>query len=150
MSTALTKVIETAKGFNLWTKTWWMRVPEPRDISFLFSLAYLVTLYMGVMAFLAPPQSVKGVTGPVIMGTIGVFLIAGSLLGMWSGAKDLAYGGRGIRLWLERALLARHHSRAAPPSTRGCHPGTAVVHTEVSSDPNFHSSSPGVTHHGHP
>ena len=99
MSTALTKVIETAKGFNLWTKTWWMRVPEPRDISFLFSLAYLVTLDMGFMAFLAPPQSVKGVTGPIIMGTIGVFLIAGSLLGMWSGAKEI-WALERMSIWL--------------------------------------------------
>lgn len=89
MSTAPTKVIETAKGFNLWTKTWWMRVPEPRDISFLFSIAYMVAFYVGLMAFISPPQSIKGLTGPIVLGTIGGFLMVGSLLGMWSGAKEI-------------------------------------------------------------
>lgn len=89
MSTAPTKVVETVKGFNSWTKTWWMRVPEPRDLSLIFTITYLLALIGGVIAFVAPPQSISGLTGPILLSIIGVFLIVGSLMAMYAGAREV-------------------------------------------------------------
>lgn len=88
MSTAPTKVIKTVKGFNAWTKTWWMRVPEPRDISLIFTAVYVLAFTGGVIAFVAPPQSITGVAGPILLGTIGAFLLLGSVIGMIAGARE--------------------------------------------------------------
>lgn len=66
-----------------------MRVPEPRDLSLIFSLAYLLAFAGGVIAFVAPPQSISLITGPILLSIIGVFLIVGSLMSMVAGARDI-------------------------------------------------------------
>lgn len=88
MSTAPTKVIKTVRGFNAWTKTWWMRVPEPRDISLIFTIVYALACVGGVVAFVAPPQSITGVAGPILLGFIGAFLLLGAMLAMFAGARE--------------------------------------------------------------
>lgn len=99
MSTAPTKVVKTVKGLNAWTKTWWTRVPEPRDLSLVFSVAYVVSLLGGIVAFVAPPQSLTGIVGPTLLAIIGVFLIAGSLMAMFAGAKEIWLVER-LGIWL--------------------------------------------------
>lgn len=105
MSTAPTKVVETVKGFNAWTKTWWMRVPEPRDLSLVFTIAYLLSLAGGIVAFVAPPQSISGLTGPVLMSVIGVFLIVGSIMAMFAGAREVWLIER-LGVWLMGSAIA--------------------------------------------
>lgn len=76
-----------------------MKVPEPRDISVAFSIAYVLAFLGGLATLILPPRSIAGVVGPSLMVAIGVFFIAGSVLGMYSGAKEIWLLER-VAIWL--------------------------------------------------
>ena len=71
-----------------WLNTWWLRFPEPRELSMLWSIMYLFAMATGVLALCLPPRSVIGMIGDVAIALIGVFLLVGALLAALGGAFD--------------------------------------------------------------
>ena len=71
-----------------WLNTWWLRVPEPRELSMLWSVMYGTAMATGVLALCLPPRSVIGMIGDVAIALIGVFLLVGALLAALGGAFD--------------------------------------------------------------
>lgn len=87
-------------GLRGWLQTWWMRVPEPRELSVVFTGAYFVAFLTGVATLTYPPMSLsKEVGGPQVMASVGVLLLVGSLVAMFGGAREHWKVER-IGLWL--------------------------------------------------
>ena len=71
-----------------WLNTWWLRFPEPRELSMLWSVMYLVAMVSGVFALTLPPRSVIGAIGDAAISLIGIFLLVGALVAAVGGARD--------------------------------------------------------------
>lgn len=86
--------------FRVWLHTWWLNVPEPREVSAVFTVAYMITLYTGIVTLLSPPDSLSQVVGgKAVMASVGALLILGSLISMYGGARDFWRLER-IGIWL--------------------------------------------------
>lgn len=76
-------MLAAARG---WFAFWWLRVPEPREYSVLFTLLYSIALYTGVATLVRPPSSLsEAVGGPMIMSSVGGLLIFGAVVAMLGG-----------------------------------------------------------------
>lgn len=62
-------------------KRLWLRVHEPRVISTLYCLIYLVLFFGGLFALINPPASIKGEIGEGSMRALAGFLTVGGALG---------------------------------------------------------------------
>ncbi|MFF2621253.1 hypothetical protein [Oerskovia jenensis] len=77
----------------------YLRIQEPRVVSIIQWLIYLVTLGIGVTAFQRPPSSIEGALGVTLTTIWAVFLIVGGVLGAIAALPGI--------WWLERvAVLA--------------------------------------------
>lgn len=68
-----------------WFRSWWLRVPQPRDISIAYAIMYAGMLCTGIATLLNPPTTIRAEIGPVLMDCIGWFLVVGALLAMGAG-----------------------------------------------------------------
>lgn len=77
----------------------WERITEPRHMKIAYLVVYLLTVGVGVVTLITPPQTVAGEVGPVI--TIiwaGLFILGGAvgtisvLPGWWWAERLLAIG----------------------------------------------------------
>ncbi|MGW9021253.1 hypothetical protein ACWGOE_07215 [Leucobacter chromiiresistens] len=75
-------------GTAPWLRTWWLGIPDPREISIAFTLAYIVALYTGAVTLVQPPSTVKAAIGPSSMAALAVLLVLGSLIAMLGGARE--------------------------------------------------------------
>lgn len=71
-----------------WLNTWWLRFPEPRELSMLWSVMYAISIATGALALTLPPRSVTGMIGDVAISLIGVFLLVGAGIAAIAGARD--------------------------------------------------------------
>lgn len=78
----------TIREMPAWLRTWWVRVPEPRDISIAYAGIYFGMLITGVFTLTQPPSTIQSTIGPVLMSTVGWFMVGGSLLAMLAGAWE--------------------------------------------------------------
>lgn len=71
-----------------WVTEWWLRVPEPREMSVAFTFVYVAAFLTGLATLLNPPMSLsKEVGGEQVMASVGGLLIAGALIAMLGGAR---------------------------------------------------------------
>lgn len=69
-------------------REWWRRVPEPRVISAITTMLYMVILATGIATVSAPPRSLLGVFGEATMSLLGWLFVVGALVGMIGCALD--------------------------------------------------------------
>ena len=85
---------------SAWFRTWWLRVPMPRELSVAFTLLYSIALMTGVATLLWPPMSLsREVGGPQVMASVGALLVLGAVIAMLGGAREHWKLER-IGLWL--------------------------------------------------
>lgn len=71
-----------------WLRSWWLTVPEPRDLSIAWGLAYVALASAGVGAVLSPPQVVvDSYTWPTLA-AVGWLLMVGAVVAMVGGWRD--------------------------------------------------------------
>lgn len=80
-----------------WVKSLWQRIQEPRVVTALQTLIYLLIAVAGFCIILWPPSSTEAVTGRALSYAWGAFALLGGGLG--------AYGTPGGRWYLERAAI---------------------------------------------
>lgn len=84
----------------------WERVTEPRHLKTVYAVAYLVAISLGLIALIAPPQSIRGELGPVLTVAWGIFALVGGLGGVltvfpgWWFAERLSI----VLIWLALGL----------------------------------------------
>ncbi|WP_300733719.1 hypothetical protein [Pseudomonas sp.] len=94
-----------AHRVRAWFRTWWLKVPRPRELSVAFTLLYGVALGTGLVTLAAPPVSLsREVGGPQVMASVGLLLTAGALAAMLGGACEHWKLER-IGLWLMGCAL---------------------------------------------
>ncbi|WP_449280430.1 hypothetical protein [Leucobacter sp.] len=71
-----------------WFRTWWLRIPDPRDISLAYTVIYVIAGATGLVTLVYPPTTIKAAIGPAAMAGIGVLLLVGAVLGMLGGAWE--------------------------------------------------------------
>lgn len=64
-----------------WAYRLWLRVREPRVITAISGLYWLVFVVMGVAAYFAPPRSIADELGPIQTELWASFLFVGGILG---------------------------------------------------------------------
>lgn len=69
-------------------RAWLARIPEPRTISTVLTVAYVAFVLTGLATLILPPQSIVGAIGEVSMALVGWFFLAGGLIGMWAGSIE--------------------------------------------------------------
>ena len=79
-----------------WVKHLWNKVTEPRRMKFAYLAIYLLTIYIGLVTLLYPPQTVSLEIGPLIT-TIWAYLF---IFGGIAGAVTVLPGW----WWAERVL----------------------------------------------
>lgn len=83
-----------------WLRTWWLRVPAPRELSLAFTVLYAFALGTGLATLIVPPTSIaREVGGPGVMASVGAILTVGALTSMYGGAREHWKVER-IGLWL--------------------------------------------------
>lgn len=87
-----------------WLNTWWLRFPEPRELSLLWAVTYAIALYIGGAALFAPPSSAFGMIDSVVYTGIGVAMIIGAVVSMVAGYRDY-WGVERLGLYLQAAAL---------------------------------------------
>lgn len=88
-----------------WMQEWWLRVPEPREMSAAFTVVYFAAFLTGLATLLNPPTSLaREVGGPQVMASVGALLIVGALVSMFGGARSHWKLER-IGLWLMTGAL---------------------------------------------
>ncbi len=65
----------------LWLRKAWASVTEPRHLKVAYALFYAAAVGLGVIALVAPPQSIAGELGPVLTVAWGVLAILGGAVG---------------------------------------------------------------------
>jgi len=55
----------------------WERITEPRHLKAAYAVFYAVVVGLGLIALIAPPQSISGELGPVLTVTWGVLALVG-------------------------------------------------------------------------
>lgn len=69
-------------------RRWVGRIPEPRSISVILSIAYAVFVLTGIATLVTPPTSIVGAVGEVTMSLVGWFFLAGGVIGMIAGSTE--------------------------------------------------------------
>lgn len=67
---------------------WWLRLPEPRELSSVYTIIYSIAMITGVVTLLFPPRSLAAEVGETAMSSVGALLIAGAIIGMVGGAVE--------------------------------------------------------------
>ncbi|KAB1867347.1 hypothetical protein [Microbacterium algeriense] len=67
-----------------WLTRVWERVREPRHLKAAYAVFYSITITLGLIALIAPPQSISGELGPVLTVTWGVLALIGGVGGLAS------------------------------------------------------------------
>lgn len=75
----------------------WLRINEPRSVSVMYFLAYLVLLCMGAYALVNPPTSIEGPIGTFAMNMLAGTLTFGASVGVVSVLPGI--------WWLERTAV---------------------------------------------
>lgn len=92
-------------GVRAWFQTWWLRVPEPRELSVAFTLVYALAFTTGVVTLILPPTSLsREVGGPHVMASVGALLVLGAIVSMCGGAIEHWKLER-VGLWLMAGAL---------------------------------------------
>lgn len=74
---------------------WWdALIPEPRWVSIMYTLGYGITVAMGIVTLIHPPQTLTGAVGEVSMTTAAILWLAGGTIGMISGQREWWEGER--------------------------------------------------------
>lgn len=60
----------------------WLLIQEPRVVTVIQTLEYLIVLGIGMSVILRPPTSIRGELGPVLMDAVGMLLMLGGALGV--------------------------------------------------------------------
>lgn len=60
----------------------WQRVTEPRHLKAAYAIFYTVVIGLGVIALVAPPQSISGELGPILTTTWGILALVGGAGGL--------------------------------------------------------------------
>lgn len=64
-------------------------MPDPRDISVVYTIVYIVTLYTGIVTILQPPSSLSlAVGGPQTMALVGILMTMGAVAALVGGAGE--------------------------------------------------------------
>ena len=71
-----------------WFRQWWLTIPEPRDLSLVWAVAYLVLAAAGVAAVFAPPHAIVAVFSWPALAAVGWLLIVGAVLAMVGGWRE--------------------------------------------------------------
>lgn len=71
-----------------WFRSWWLRVPSPREISIAYTAIYFVALATGIAALAVPPRTVELEVGAYASAALGVLLTLGAVIGMIAGALE--------------------------------------------------------------
>lgn len=83
----------TAVG--LWFQHCWERlVPEPRWVSSMYTVGYVIMLMTGVVTLFNPPQTLTGAVGDVSMKIVALLWIVGGVIGMIAGQREWWEGER--------------------------------------------------------
>lgn len=78
-----------------WVTRAWSRLHEPRIVSAVYGAAYTLATAVGIWCTIAPPQSIEGITGRVLMAIITGIIAVGGGLGVITTARGI--------YWAERA-----------------------------------------------
>lgn len=78
-------------------RTLWSKVQEPKVVTVLHWIAYLVALAVGISALVDPPSSVAGELGPLLTAIWAWFFILGGVLGAFATLPGI--------WWLERGAV---------------------------------------------
>lgn len=76
------------RAIHAWFETWWLKVPEPRDISLIYAVIYGGMLVTGISTVVNPPRTIQASIGPVLMTWMGVLLVLGALIAMFAGTFE--------------------------------------------------------------
>lgn len=71
-----------------WVRTWWVRVPEPRDISALFTVVYAISAVTGFVVLFDPPILLLGVSDQVAVSLISICLMVGAVISCFAGWRE--------------------------------------------------------------
>lgn len=71
-----------------WCRTWWARIPHPREISIAYTAIYFVALATGIATLAVPPRTVELEIGAYASAALGVLLVLGAVIGMIAGALE--------------------------------------------------------------
>lgn len=81
---------------------WWLLVPEPRELSTVYTMIYAVALGTGCVTLIFPPVTLAAEVGSAAMSSVGALLIAGAIIGMVGGAYEnakLEKIGLSLQIW---------------------------------------------------
>lgn len=76
------------RRFHDWLRFWWLKVPEPRAFSAIYTTLYGIAALTGLVTLLNPPQTIRAEIGTAAMASIGVLLLIGAAIGMVGGAWE--------------------------------------------------------------
>lgn len=90
-----------------WVNRAWARLHEPRIISAVYGAAYTLAMAVGIWCTIAPPQSIEGITGRVLMTIVTGIIAAGGAFGVITTARGIYWAERtaawliivGLALW---------------------------------------------------
>lgn len=71
-----------------WLRMWWLTIPEPRDLSLVWALAYVVLAGTGVAAVFVPPAVVIELYSWPALAAVGWLLILSAALAMLGGWRE--------------------------------------------------------------
>ena len=71
-----------------WLRTWWLDVPEPREISLGWGALYVSTGAIGIATLTAPGSTAWNVLGLVGVLAIGLLLLVGTIFACVGGARE--------------------------------------------------------------
>lgn len=69
-------------------RTWWLTVPEPREISVAYTVIYALAATLGVATIAAPPDAIQHIASTGLIILVGCFLTAGAALAAGAGYWD--------------------------------------------------------------
>ncbi len=67
-----------------WAQAVWARIQEPRIVSIVQTLIYVLCFVGGLVTIIDPPTSIRGAFGSGVTFAWGVFAIIGGLMGAYS------------------------------------------------------------------
>lgn len=88
-----------------WLRTWWLVVPEPREISAVYTVVYGLAAALGVVMIVAPPRAIAhaAATGTIV--AVACALLGGAAIAGVGGARDW-WALERVGLWLLSSALA--------------------------------------------
>lgn len=113
----------------------WARITEPRHMKFAYLVVYVLTMAIGIVTLIAPPQSIAGEVGPVLTTIWASLFIAGGaagaiavLPGWWWAERLLAIAPvlLGLTIYLTVVLIL-HTQNADTGSSRLTQLGIIVL-----------------------